>query len=47
MPAESRVVPPGTRASHFTLDATAGGKVSLSDYRGLKNVVLVFLRGFA
>jgi peroxiredoxin len=33
-------------APDFELTDTAGRPVSLSDYRGKKNVVLVFNRGF-
>jgi peroxiredoxin len=33
----------GDRAPDFTLPAVAGGKVSLSDYRGKKNVVISFV----
>ncbi len=33
-----------TSAPDFTLPAVKGGQVSLADYRGRKNVVLVFNR---
>lgn len=33
---------PGTAAPDFTLPATIGDKVTLSDYRGKKNVILLF-----
>jgi peroxiredoxin len=33
-------------AQDFTLTDTQGKPVSLSDYRGVKHVVLVFNRGF-
>jgi peroxiredoxin len=33
-------------AQDFTLTSTSGQPVSLSDYRGVKHVVLVFNRGF-
>ena len=33
-------------APDFTLADTKGDRVSLSDYRGKKHVVLVFTRGF-
>jgi peroxiredoxin len=33
-------------AQDFTLTDTEGKSVSLSDYRGVKHVVLVFNRGF-
>ncbi len=32
----------GDTAPDFTLTSTAGGKVTLSDFRGKKNVVLAF-----
>jgi peroxiredoxin len=36
----------GRRAPSFTLTDTSGEKIRLSDYRGQKNVLLVFNRGF-
>lgn len=35
----------GDLAPDFTLEALGGGRVTLSDYRGRKNVILVFYRG--
>ena len=35
----------GDQAPDFTLPATTGGKVKLSDYQGKKNVVLAFFPG--
>ena len=35
-------VKPGDMAPDFTLPSTVGEKVTLSDYRGKKNVVLAF-----
>jgi cytochrome oxidase Cu insertion factor (SCO1/SenC/PrrC family) len=35
----------GQRAPDFTLENVDGTKISLSDYRGKKSVVLVFYRG--
>ncbi len=46
MPVDSIQVPVGSRAPDFVLPAAGGGEVSLSDYRGKRCVVLVFLRGF-
>jgi peroxiredoxin len=36
----------GEKARDFTLKDTQGNPVSLADYEGLKNVYLVFNRGF-
>jgi peroxiredoxin len=36
----------GRRAPSFTLTDTSGEKVRLTDYRGQKNVLLVFNREF-
>jgi peroxiredoxin len=36
-----------TAAPEFSMTDSEGGVVRLSDYRGKKNVVLVFNRGFA
>lgn len=48
MPTQSRFVfvPVGSEAPDFTLPSVTGEAVRLSDYRGQKHVVLVFLRGF-
>ncbi len=35
----------GVRAPDFTLESYAGDTITLSDYRGRANVVLVFYRG--
>ena len=35
----------GTEAPDFSLEALSGDVITLSDYRGKKNVVLVFYRG--
>jgi len=46
MPTQSRFVPLGSEAPDFALPSVSGEEVRLSDYRGQKHVVLVFLRGF-
>lgn len=46
MPTASRFVPIGANAPDFSLPSVTGKQISLSDYRGEKHVVLVFLRGF-
>jgi peroxiredoxin Q/BCP len=46
MSKQSRFVPLGAEAPDFSLPAVSGDQISLSDYRGEKHVVLVFLRGF-
>jgi peroxiredoxin len=45
MPVESETAPVGSPAPDFTLAATDGSDVTLSELRG-RPVVLVFLRGF-
>lgn len=52
-PADGHDLPPidtgrgrvGTRAPDFTLESLSGDTVTLSQYRGKKNVILVFYRG--
>lgn len=46
MSIKSANVPVGTVAPDFTLPVATGGELSLSDYRGKRCMVLVFLRGF-
>ena len=41
----SEPLPPGTDAPDFTLSDQKGAQVSLAQYRGNKNVVLVFYPG--
>jgi len=35
----------GTSAPAFTLESSGGAKISLADYRGVKNVVLWLSKG--
>ena len=44
-PLDTARVAVGTRAPDFTLEAKDGGTVTLSQFRGKKEVVLVFYRG--
>ena len=44
-PTDLERVHAGVAAPDFTLQAFTGESVTLSDYRGVKNVVLVFYRG--
>ena len=44
-PADLNRVKAGDKAPDFTLENMDGRKISLSDFRGKKNVVLVFYRG--
>lgn len=52
-PKDAGVLPPldtgrvsiGTAAPDFTLETKDGGTVTLSQFRGKKNVILVFYRG--
>ena len=46
MPIHSEIVQPGDPAPSFTLFSLSGEEVSLDQFLGQKNVVLVFLRGF-
>lgn len=46
MPVESRFIQVGEHAPAFTLPAVSGEQVSLAQFEGEKQVVLVFLRGF-
>lgn len=45
-PVDTGRVAPGSLAPDFTLEAKDGGTVTLSQFRGKKNVVLVFYRGY-
>jgi cytochrome oxidase Cu insertion factor (SCO1/SenC/PrrC family) len=45
-PADLDRVEVGDTAPDFTLESYDDGTVTLSDFRGRKNVVLVFYRGF-
>jgi len=42
----SKLIAPGEFAPDFELEDVEGRKIRLSNYRGSKPVVLVFLRGF-
>jgi cytochrome oxidase Cu insertion factor (SCO1/SenC/PrrC family) len=44
-PTDLNRVKVGDRAPEFTLENIDGRAISLADYRGKKNVVLVFYRG--
>ena len=44
-PTDLERVKAGDTAPNFTLENMDGQKISLSDFRGKKNVVLVFYRG--
>jgi cytochrome oxidase Cu insertion factor (SCO1/SenC/PrrC family) len=44
-PADLDRVKPGSLAPDFTLESKDGPAVTLSDFRGKKNVILVFYRG--
>ena len=45
-PADTGRVSVGDRAPDFSLDSHADGVLTLSDYRGTKDVILVFYRGW-
>jgi cytochrome oxidase Cu insertion factor (SCO1/SenC/PrrC family) len=44
-PTDLERIKPGSAAPDFTLESKDGSPIRLSDYRGRKNVVLVFYRG--
>jgi peroxiredoxin Q/BCP len=44
-PTDLERVKAGDQAPDFTLENMDGKRISLSDFRGKKNVVLVFYRG--
>ncbi len=44
-PTDTGRVTVGTKAPDFTLEARGGRRITLSDYRGKQNVVMVFYRG--
>jgi cytochrome oxidase Cu insertion factor (SCO1/SenC/PrrC family) len=44
-PTDLERVKVGDKAPHFTLEEIDGKKISLSAFKGKKNVVLVFYRG--
>ena len=46
MPVQSKLVTLGSLAPEFKLSAASGTEVSLSEHRGKRCVVVVFLRGF-
>ena len=46
MPTANAEVRVGSPTPDFTLESNAGEKVTLSDYRGNKAVVLYFMREF-
>ena len=45
MPVPSTQIATGSAAPDFTLRTATGEEISLSDYRGRRCLVLVFLRG--
>jgi cytochrome oxidase Cu insertion factor (SCO1/SenC/PrrC family) len=45
-PVDTGRVAIGSAAPDFTLASLAGQRISLSDYRGRKNIILVFYRGY-
>lgn len=46
MPVQSRFIKVGKHAPEFSLPSVSGETVSIKQFRGKKNIVLVFLRGF-
>jgi cytochrome oxidase Cu insertion factor (SCO1/SenC/PrrC family) len=44
-PKDPAKLPPGSQAPDFTLESLSGPPVTLSQFRGKQNVVLVFYRG--
>lgn len=45
-PTDLERIQAGQRAPDFSLESAEGKTVTLSDFRGKKNVVLVFYRGY-
>jgi cytochrome oxidase Cu insertion factor (SCO1/SenC/PrrC family) len=45
-PVDTGRVTVGSAAPDFTLASLTGQRISLSDYRGKKNIILVFYRGY-
>lgn len=46
LPTDVERVRTGIEAPDFTLESFGGESVTLSSYRGIKNIVLVFYRGY-
>lgn len=46
MPVQSRFITVGTQAPEFSLPSVNGESIDIKQFRGRKNIVLVFLRGF-
>ena len=46
MPVNPKFIQLDAPAPDFSLPSVQGGQVSLSEFQGKKNIVLIFLRGF-